>query len=741
MSSACDTFAPAEARRLPVRVRPDLVIAPQFYGSVRYWLVKDPLALRYFHLGDEEHAILKMLDGQSSLGDVRRRIEAAFAPLQVTLDQLHGFVSHLHQSGLVLGDSPGQAEELLRRRSQRRHQAWMRALGSILSIRFRGLDPERLLRWLYPRCVWMFSLWFLLACLGLVASAVAMAVVEFDVLVQKLGRTTEFFSAGNFIWLAVALGLAKCLHEMGHAITCKHFGGECHEIGLMLLVGTPCLYCDVSDAWLLAGKWHRIAVSAAGIIVEIILASVCLFLWWFSQPGLLNTLLLNIVAICSLNTLLLNGNPLLRYDGYFVLADWLETPNLSQQAQTMVSRFLCRLLLGGEAPLGRYLPNRVRTFVGIYGIASPVYRWCVMLGIFWMMHKILKPHGLEILAEMLAAVVILGMIAMPIVRLGGRIFRPGFREQIRPRRVMWSSCLCALAVTAGLLVPLPFRVNAPLVLQPQDGHDVYAVIPGRLVEAVQPGTPVENGQILARLADPEIAREIARLSDQRDQQRLRLENLRLRLLADPSVAPQIPAAEEALTGLNAQLHQRQLEQEHLLPRAPTAGVVIAPPRAPDPPYQRGEVGSWRGGLLETKNIGAWLASGTLLCVIGDPTRLEAVLVIGQDDMEFIRNGQRVRLKLAMLPGRVLEGTVVEVAKTDLKVAPRELVVQSDLPNRQTRPGIRRPATTSYQARVAIDDCPPGLLVGARGQAKVLAAPQSLGERLLRWLSQVFRFAL
>ena len=115
----------------------------------------------------------------------------------------------------------------------------------------------------------MFSLWFLLACLGLVASAVVLAVVEFDVLVQKLGQHgRSFFSAGNFVWLAVALALAKCLHELGHAITCKHFGGECHEIGLMLLVGTPCLYCDVSDAWLLADKWHRIAVSAAGIFVE-----------------------------------------------------------------------------------------------------------------------------------------------------------------------------------------------------------------------------------------------------------------------------------------------------------------------------------------------------------------------------------------------------------------------------------------------------------------------------------------
>jgi hypothetical protein len=279
------------------------------------------------------------------------------------------------------------------------------------------------------------------------------------------------------------------------------------------------------------------------------------------------------------------------------------------------------------------------------------------------------------------------------------------------------------------------------MLQPQDGRSVYVAIPGRLVEAVPAGSQVAKDQPLARLASAEVIREIADLAGQREQQRLRLEHLRVRLLADPSVAPQIPSAEEALVDLDVRLRQRELDQQRLVLRSPAAGTVIAPPRPPDSAYQRGALVPWRGGLLEARNVGAHLDRGTLVCVVGAPGRLEAALVIDQADIEFVRPGQKVRMKLDALPGRVLDGTVVEVAKTDLKVAPRELAAHSDLPVRRDRAGTPRPAATSYHARVTLADCPPGLFPGARGQAKILVASQSLGARLFRTFSQVFRFSL
>lgn len=734
-------FSAASDRPLGLRARPDLVIVPQSYGSVRYWLVKDPLSLKYFHLGDEEHAVLTMLDGQASLRELQERFQRQFAPRQIGLEQLHAFVGHLHASGLVVGSAPGQGLALHRRRVERRRKAWAETLLNLLAIRFRGIDPEPMLAWLSPRCVWIFSGWFLAMGAAVVLAAVVLAAVQFDALARRFEQAPAFWTAGNLPWLAVALVLVKCVHELGHALTCKHFGGECHEIGLLLLVGTPCLYCDVSDAWLLPNKWHRVAISAAGILVELFLAAVALMLWWFSEPGPWNTLLLNIVVLCSVNTVFLNGNPLLRYDGYFVLADALEIPNLSQHGRALVNRLLGRCVLGIDPPEDRYLPRRLRLFTAAYGLASTAYRWLVVVAILWMLHHLLKPHGFQVVAALLATVVLGGMIAAPAVRFGAWLSRPGGREPIRSGRAVLGATACLAAAVIGLLVPLPMRVRAPLVIQPQDGHSVYVLAPGRLTEAVDAGIQVAQDQVLARLANAEIDRELAELSGQREQQRRRLEHLRLRLPADPSLAPQIPPAEEALADLEARWRQRELDRERLVLRSPAAGTVIPPPHVPPTPLQRGSLGIWQGGLLEPRNRGAFLERGAMLCQIADPARLEASLVVDQADVPLVQLGQSVRLKLDSQPGRVLWGTVVEVARTDLKVAPRELAASGDLPIHRDRSGTPRLAVPSYQVRVALEAVPPGLLPGARGQAKIVVSPRSLGARLIRAFSQAFRFHL
>jgi len=293
----------------------------------------------------------------------------------------------------------------------------------------------------------------------------------------------------------------------------------------------------------------------------------------------------------------------------------------------------------------------------------------------------------------------------------------------------------------AVLVPLPFRIHAPAVLEPQGGRSVYVVVPGRLVESVGPGQQVAANQELARLASLDVAKELADLSGQRDEQRMRLTNLRLRLADDLSVAPQIPPAQEALRGIESRLAQRERDREHLVLRAPESGTVIPAPWQPAPPFAPDRLRTWHGDLLEPRNAGAYLESGTLFCVIGDPLRLEAVLVVDQADMQFVGKGQRVRLKLDQVPGRVVEGTITEVSKMDLKVAPRELAKESGLAIRLDRAGVPHPANTSYQARVALETCPQGLLAGGRGEAKILAAPQSLWSRVYRRLSQVFRFVL
>jgi putative peptide zinc metalloprotease protein len=316
-----DSLLSSSARKLPIRRRPDLVARRQHYLGRSYWVVKDPLGLNYYRFQDEEFAILQMLDGQTSLDEIKERFEDEFPPQKITLEELQQFLGMLHRSGLVVADVPGQGRQLRKRRDERKRKEWINAVSNILCIRFKGFDPERVLNRLYPYFRWFFAPVTVVLCCLLGLSALTLVAAEFDVFRAKLPEFHQFFSIHNAFLLAVMLCVTKIMHEFGHGLCCKHFGGECHEMGVMILVLTPCLYCNVSDSWMLPSKWQRAAIGMAGMYVEIVLASICTFLWWFSEPGLFHNLCLDVMFISSVSTIIFNANPLLRYDGYYILAD------------------------------------------------------------------------------------------------------------------------------------------------------------------------------------------------------------------------------------------------------------------------------------------------------------------------------------------------------------------------------------------------------------------------------------
>ncbi|MFH1300272.1 MAG: HlyD family efflux transporter periplasmic adaptor subunit [Planctomycetota bacterium] len=733
------SFGPQDFSNQPLRLRmrADLQVQPLQFGGKTYWGIKDPFSLQYYQLRDEEFFILKLLDGRSSFVTIRRQYEQRFPPQKLEASQLQGFLSRLHQEGLILADAFGQGEILLERRTQKQSQALRSRLMNPLAIRFRGIDPHRLLNRLQPWTALCFTPLFLLATLILMTAACTLIITHLDAVIAQLPDFTTFFEANNLILLGCSLALVKVLHELGHAVACRQFGGECHEMGVMLLAFIPCLYVNVSDAWTMPSKWHRIIVSSAGIFVELIISAICVFLWWFSYPGLFHSLCLNVVFVCSVSTLLLNGNPLLRYDGYYILLDLLEVPNLRQRAQSIVSNRLHHWFFGHKADTLLKEPRRLRRFLFLYGIASVLYRWFIVIVILTVCYYVLEPYGLEVIAQVMGAFVLMGMLIMPLKSGVNEVQTYAKTGQIQWRRFLIRTALVLILIAGLLFIPLPHRISAPALIELKDAKHVYVTAPGFLKSAATPQTVLQQGALIAQLQNDEINQEILKLTGQINQQEIRISTLERRQLDDPEAARELPTALEQLADLKDQLQQRQTDQRRLSLRAPLTGTLISAP--PKPVSQEEEsLSSWSGSPLDPENRDCFLERGTWLCSLGDPDQLQARLIVDQEDVEFIAPGQSVRILLDEYPGHVLKGTIQEIAEIDMEDLHPNLIHREEITTELDSTGKRQLRNTSYLARVTLEPPSERPLIHASGLAKISVSPESLGNKAYRQLRKTIR---
>lgn len=745
MATLADSLISATSRPLLLRMRPDLTARRHKYHGTVFWVVKEPVGLNYFRFHEEEYEILCMLDGHSSLDEIKEEFETRFAPQKITYHDLLQFVGMLHRSGLVISEAPGQGPQLHKRRNEKKHRELMGKLSNVFALRFRGVDPDRFLTWLYKYTWWFFT-WPMLAvalCLGL--GALSLVTVQFDQFTARLPAFHEFFGPRNWFWLALTMGVVKVLHEFGHGLSCKHFGGECHELGAMLLVFTPALYCNVSDSWMLPNKWARAAIGAAGMYVELVLASVATFLWWFSNPGLFNHICLSVMFICSVSTLMFNGNPLMRFDGYYILMDLLEIPNLQQKATEVLRRWMIDLCLGIEQPENPFLPQGNRWLFGLYTVAANIYRWVVVFSILYFLNQVFEPYGLKIIGQLIALSGLFGLFVKPLWDLGKFFYTPGRMNKVKKERLIATVVVLASALLAFLYVPLPFSVACSLELQACGAQQVFPVAPGKISQVlVKPGDRVEQNQPLMQLSSPELELEVARLEASAKLAQQEIDNLELLRFSDPSAADRLETAFKVREGAQTQLREKQRELEMLTIRAPKPGVVIPPPARTDQQAKsEGRLGGWTGAPLDRRNLGALLAPTDLVCQIGEPEMMEAVLVVDQSYIDLVRLGQPVRVLLDAMTYRALSAKVDEIATTELKaVSPGMSSQKGGRLETVTEPsGMTRPLSTSYPVRACLGTDIGALQVGMQGQGRIYTGWQPLGRRLYRYLTKTFHFDL
>lgn len=723
--------------------RQDLIVVPQRFGSTSYWVIKDPLSLRFVRLREGEYVLFNALDGRNSLHDLANLFEAKFAPQRIKPQEISRFVGMLHQSGLLVSSRHGQGPILEKRGRERRQREFRGQWLNPLAIRFRGIDPTRLFDVLYPWVRPLFTRTAFIASLIFMSSALLLVGVRWTTLAAKLPTFQEFFTPSNIVVLTIVMGLIKVLHEFGHGLTCRHFGGESRELGAMFLVFTPCLYCDVTDSWRFPNKWHRAAVGAAGIFVELNLAAAATFIWWFSAPGLLNQICLGIMTVSSLGTAVFNGNPLMRYDGYYILADLVETPNLAERSSAVVRHYFSQICLGIEGAEDPLLPAERRGWYAAYAIASGVYRWIVTFSIIVFLVAAARPYRLENLARLLGMSGLAALVLAPLMRLKKFVDVPGAWQRMKRKNVAISSGVALFILGLFFLLPLPHRVFGPLEMQPYHPASIYVEVPGRLVEtAVRYGQTVAPDTLVARLENRDIDLAVEELTSRRDEQRAELASLRRQQFDTPSAGRSIPQTEKLLTSLEEQL-DRKLQDQTRLTLTSSQGGTLFPPSHMQAPPDDDNLHEWTGRPLDAINRGCTFEIGLLLGQVGDAKKWQALIVLDQEDVEFVKPGQDVEVLLDALPERIFRGRVEEIAIGEMRETPRRLSNKSggELSTKSGSQSVERPASTSYQVRVQLDDPDGAMRVGWRGQAKIHVPDSSLGMRILRRLSRTFHFHL
>jgi multidrug efflux pump subunit AcrA (membrane-fusion protein) len=513
---------------LPPR-RSDLVLAPQGNGGV---VVKDPRTGAYFQLGPQESFLLQALDGRETADGLCEAFHRRFGE-PLTEAEVQEFVEMARSQGLVADpgevaapaapppapaagppaapDDPGSGQSLL---------YWRKSL----------FDPDRLFGWLEPplRFVWTP---------GFVAlSSAAIAAAGVVAWTHRTELTATFAGAARWetlllVWLAVA-AVTTC-HEFAHGLTCKHYGGEVHEVGFLLLFLMPCFYCNVSDAWLLPSKWRRMAITLAGAYCDLCLWAAAVFVWRLTPPDLLaNYLAWVVMSVCGVRTLF-NLNPLIKLDGYYLLSDGAEIPNLQARAQAHLKGYLRWALWGAPRPD----PEPRGRFLLAYGLASWLFPVGMLVALFWFLGEYLAsvagPAG--------GAVALAGAVLLLSGHFGG-VLGGEARKMVRGRPVRtgaWVLGLCGAAVALGWW-EWEDRVHGPVHLRPSVRAELRAEVAGFLREArADEGDSVAAGQVVLRLEVPQLDTKLAQKRAERREAEARLKLLEVGTRPEEVVAQRL----------------------------------------------------------------------------------------------------------------------------------------------------------------------------------------------------------
>ncbi len=619
------------------RLRRQARIFRHVYRGEVWHLVQDLGSGKFIRLNPVAYRVVSLMDGHRTLDEVWQRANTVLGDETPSQDEMIQLLARLHQANLLSSNRMPDLEELEDRRDRTRKSRLKQYFSNPLALRFPLVDPDRFL----ARCMWLFPRWLLpillLVWLGVVGSGAVLTVMHWEALtgdILRLVFTTEYI-----LMLLLVFPVLKALHEIGHGLAIKRFGGQCHEMGVMLLVMLPIPYVDATHASGFRNKYARMLVGGAGMMTELFLASIAFWLWLSIEPGLTRVFLHEVIIVAGISTLLFNLNPLLRLDGYYILADWLEIPNLGQKSNQYLGFQLKKRLLRVKRNLTppHVAPGEPKWLIG-YSILSFVYRMFIVTVILAFVAT-----QLFVIGVLLAMWAFYMMIILPFGKTVKAAWTDPALAEYRARLASVSAGVLLALGWLAFMQPLPSASTVEGVVWMSEDSQVRSGIDCFGAEVLARPGPVKRDQPLLRCDEPMLRQRFDELQAKRRELLAALSRVEgVDSVAAMNLADEIRYLDQALVDLQGRI-------ESFVIRSPHSGEFVSP-------------------ALRTFE-GRYWQRGEVIGHVLDRERYTIMVAVPQRDADRVRNAsESVTIRHASRLHTVLDARVIR----DVPAASREL---------------------------------------------------------------------
>lgn len=688
---------------------PTVRIQRQEFEGGRWHVVENPMRGQFFRLHPAAYAFVSRLAPDRTVEEVWDSVVRAHPETAPTQQEVVQLLGQLQSAGLLRGELPADSRRLLERHRKSQAKKVRSQLASVSSFKIPLFNPDALLRRLALLGRLAFSrpglvIWLVVMGIGLKLTA--------DHWQELVARSAGALDPANLPMLAVVFTLIKVIHELGHGLACRRFGGEVRETGVMFMFLAPFPYIDTTSSWGFRERSKRILVSAAGMVFELFVASIALMVWARAGDPGLKSLAYQVVFVASVTTVLFNANPLLRYDAYYMLADWLRVPNL-QQRSNQTLRYLCeRHLFGISTAVTPAVTVKEAWILVVFGIVSNIYRIVLFSTLIaWIAGEYL------ILGLLMAAFAAYGMFLKPMTGLVRYLASDPRLGRHRARAVMVTSGGIGLVLGMLWFVPAPHAFRAPGVVDSSVPMEIHTEAAGVLIRVlVEPGSLVSTGDVLLEFENHELYWKSREL--QASHEEVLAEWRRAEAEGDAELAP----FAAALAAVEQDLEILDDKKAALTVKAPLSG-------------------RWEAPEIE-QHQGRWMAQGEKIGkIIGSGGRVfRAVVAEGDASHFFSKSGALAQVRLRGDAGRILaveRWHLVPAYRDELPSAALGWEGGGEIEARTDDRGSTRASQPFFEVRADLADTDVPLHV--HGRSGVIRFRVRDKPYLRQWLTDLRRF--